>query len=339
MAVKRKALPDGDDSAGKRGAGSEECPVASASVQRPPRAVRRDYGAQPPNFAALASRDSGLAPFVRVVDGRGRVDWTDPAALLAVTRALLREDFGLSFALPLHHLCPPVPQRLSYVHWVADLLDEEEGAPAEDAEAQQPHAAARVVLDVGCGASAIFPLLGYAAFGWRFVGTGTHTVAAAAAHSSAAPLPLIASLCAMSDCDASALACAAENVRANALSGSVELRLSPSPLNVLCDVVGARESFDAVMCNPPFHARGAAEPRAANPRRASAATESERSCEGGERAFIGRLYDDSHAWRTRIGWFTVSQTERAPSRRCCHSLTPPLPSSLTHLPVRCPSVL
>jgi hypothetical protein len=52
----------------------------------------------------------------------GVVDWTDPGSLLALTTVLLRHDFGLRFAMPPGHLCPPVPQRLNYVHWVADLL-------------------------------------------------------------------------------------------------------------------------------------------------------------------------------------------------------------------------
>jgi 23S rRNA A1618 N6-methylase RlmF len=46
----------------------------------------------------------------------------DPAASIALTRALLRADFGLEWDLPRGFLCPPVPQRANYVHWIEDLL-------------------------------------------------------------------------------------------------------------------------------------------------------------------------------------------------------------------------
>lgn len=46
----------------------------------------------------------------------------DPAASIALTRALLRADYGLEWDLPRAFLCPPVPQRANYVHWIEDLL-------------------------------------------------------------------------------------------------------------------------------------------------------------------------------------------------------------------------
>ena len=79
-----------------------------------------------------------------------------------------------------HSLCAQVPQRfavfvthcitaassicnacrLSYIHWVADLLHSTE--PNEDIRG----------LDIGTGASAIFPLLGARTYSWSFVATG-----------------------------------------------------------------------------------------------------------------------------------------------------------------------
>ena len=113
------------------------------------------------------------------------LDWKDPAALLALTRCLLKADFGLpSFHLPSGHLCPPVPQRLSYVRWVAALLEE---------QGPQGHRGRRGV-DVGCGASCIFPLLSVRCFGHDFVAT---------------------------DCDAAALRSAQRNVRDNGLGDKV----------------------------------------------------------------------------------------------------------------------
>lgn len=43
---------------------------------------------------------------------------------------LLLHDFKLKFDMPIDHLCPPVPMRLNYVHWVADLLRSPEPNPS-----------------------------------------------------------------------------------------------------------------------------------------------------------------------------------------------------------------
>ena len=181
--------------------------VRAAVVERAPlfhSGVRIDYALHPPDFDALALEDPTFAAAVRGGRSGGRrrgrggartatppsppptsasspssssslpssspsvsVDWCDPSVLLAVTRALLWKDFGLSFELPLQHLCPPVPQRLSYLYFVADLMEE---------DAAQRHRGRRGV-DIGCGASAIFPLLGATAFGYQFIATGHRTPA------------------------------------------------------------------------------------------------------------------------------------------------------------------
>ena len=184
--------------------------------------VRVDYHANPPDFAALAQEDLTFAAALRSTDhgsqrrrrtggrrteadeeraaaasqsasppvllstsssssssscGSVCVDWKDAGAVLAVTRALLLRDFGLSFELPLRHLCPPLPQRLSYLYFVADLMEEDAG---------QRHRGRRGV-DVGCGASAVFPLLGARGFGYSFIATGRpHTPQHSTAQHSAA---------------------------------------------------------------------------------------------------------------------------------------------------------
>ena len=51
------------------------------------------------------------------------LDFANPDALRQLTRALLREDFGVTdWWVPDGQLIPPVPNRLNYIHWIEDLL-------------------------------------------------------------------------------------------------------------------------------------------------------------------------------------------------------------------------
>ena len=157
-----------------------------------------DYVRRPPDFVRLAALDPSFAPFVRRRSAppsassppRVSIEWKEAKALLALTRALLRVDFGLSFQLPSGYLCPPLPQRLAYLHWVHGLLG----------WGQAGRGGGQRGVDVGCGASCIFPLLGCRGFGDAFVAT---------------------------DCDPPALAAARTNVDANGMQAQVSHEHEP----------------------------------------------------------------------------------------------------------------
>ena len=147
-------------------------------------------------------------------------------ALVALCRVLLWHDFGVRWTLPAHSLCPTVPSRLNYLLWLDDLLI---GAGV----ARGDHAI--LGIDIGTGASCIYPLLGVAHFGWRFIGT---------------------------EVDAISVAAARHNVDLNAWSKHIEIRLVESPkLNgeveqpppILATVLGPTETAHFCMCNPPFY--------------------------------------------------------------------------------------
>lgn len=79
---------------------------------------------------------------------------------IALTRALLRRDFHLLLpSIPPGYLCPPLPNRLNYVCWVRELLDrgmECECDPPEHNTTQQFFYQG---IDIGTGATCIYPLL------------------------------------------------------------------------------------------------------------------------------------------------------------------------------------
>lgn len=81
---------------------------------------------------------------------------------------------------------------------------------------------------IGTGASVIYPLLGAAAYGWKFIG---------------------------SECNPTSFAAADRILKANAEARpdiQIELRLQPSPSNILEGVLAEQDTVDFVMCNPPF---------------------------------------------------------------------------------------
>uniref|UniRef100_A0A674DXP5 Methyltransferase 16, N6-methyladenosine n=1 Tax=Salmo trutta TaxID=8032 RepID=A0A674DXP5_SALTR len=67
------------------------------------------------------------------------------------------EDFGLTTDIPLERLIPTVSLRLNYIHWVEDLI----GGQGEP----------RRGIDIGTGASCIYPLLGASMNGWHYLAT------------------------------------------------------------------------------------------------------------------------------------------------------------------------
>ncbi|KAJ6658268.1 hypothetical protein lerEdw1_020540 [Lerista edwardsae] len=85
--------------------------------------ARNRYKDKPPDFAYLASKYPEFKQHVQVnLSGRVSVNFKDPEAVRALTCTLLKEDFGLHIDIPLERLIPTVPLRLNYIHWVEDLI-------------------------------------------------------------------------------------------------------------------------------------------------------------------------------------------------------------------------
>ncbi|MBC7400961.1 MAG: RlmF-related methyltransferase, partial [Mucilaginibacter sp.] len=93
------------------------------------------------------------------------VDFTNADAIKALNKALLKQFYGVDgWDIPEGYLCPPIPGRADYLHYVADLL-------AETNENAIPKGNKVRVLDIGTGANLVYPLIGSSFYGWQFVGT------------------------------------------------------------------------------------------------------------------------------------------------------------------------
>ncbi|MBP6563491.1 MAG: RlmF-related methyltransferase, partial [Neisseriaceae bacterium] len=114
------------------------------------------------DLPALVAGTPELAPFVAPNKyGDLSVDFNNPLAVVALNQALLAQQYGVGcWHLPPLYLCPPIPGRADYIHYVADLLAEDQP------QGQVPMGPQIKLFDVGVGASAIYPLLGHAIYGW-----------------------------------------------------------------------------------------------------------------------------------------------------------------------------
>lgn len=94
---------------------------------------RNPYKARKPDFRQLAAKYDYFKEKVQEnAGGKVILDFKDPAALRALTRALLENDFGLQVALPLDRLIPTVPQRLNYILWLEDIIGQNKPAKGID---------------------------------------------------------------------------------------------------------------------------------------------------------------------------------------------------------------
>ena len=247
------------------------------------------------DFKRLIAASPELAAFVSLNAHRSEsIDFADPAAVKALNRALLSDFYGIrGWDIPAGYLCPPVPGRADYLHYLADLLAEGNGGIVPTGDSVR-------VLDIGTGANLIYPLIGHRVYGWQFVA---------------------------SDIDAVALTNAQRILDANpGFRAAIELRLQTSQQAIFNGVVHPGERFDITLCNPPFHAsladaKAGTERKWQNLGRQGARKPvlnfggqgAELWCQGGEAAFVCRMIAESKAVDSR--WFTslISKSDSLPA--------------------------
>ena len=77
----------------------------------------------PPSFKELALKNEEFRQNAKIdISGKVVIDFKDANALRALTRALLKEDWGLDVVLPPEYLVPTLPLRLNYILWLEDLV-------------------------------------------------------------------------------------------------------------------------------------------------------------------------------------------------------------------------
>lgn len=246
------------------------------------------------DFAQLIQANPALAMHVKLNQyGDASIDFSDALAVRALNQALLKQFYDVAvWDIPKHYLCPPIPGRVDYLHYMADLIRETHAELAANPQSIR-------VLDIGVGANVIYPLLGQREYGWQFVGA---------------------------DVNAEALKNAQSIVDANALSSVIELRLQTSPASIFKGIIQPGEMYTFTMCNPPFHA-SLADAQAGTQRKwrglgkQGASKKSvvlnfggqsaELYCAGGEEAFVTAMVNESKQFASQSLWFTTLVSKAA----------------------------
>lgn len=242
------------------------------------------------DFAMLTACCPELAAHVAAnAFGDDSIDFADPLALRALNRALLRHFYGVgTWDIPARYLCPPIPGRADHLHYLADLLAASDGG-------EIPRGTDVRVLDIGTGANLVYPLVGHAEYGWSFLGV---------------------------DIDDAALANAQAILGKNPeLAADIELRHQPVWDNIFTGLLRSGEYFDLSICNPPFHnspdevlavsqrkwnnlGKPGAKKGTVQPRLNFGGGGTELWCNGGERAFVKSMIEQSAGIPKRVLWFT-----------------------------------
>lgn len=243
---------------------------------------------QPYDFPALVKVNSDLENHVfRNKYGNLTIDFSNSEAVLNLNKALLHYHYQVeNWDIPKGFLCPPIPGRMDYLLHLKDLLDQKIG--------KKRYAG----IDIGVGASCIYPILAAKHIGWSMIG---------------------------SDIEVRSIEAAEQNVVNNKLQSLIKIRIQKDRGSILKNVIREDESLDFSMCNPPFH-DSAEEANKTNFRKNSnlgietrklnfGGRSNELWCRGGEALFLKRMIRDSQSVKGKVQWFTslVSKQQNLPA--------------------------
>ncbi len=257
------------------------------------------------NFDLLKTALPELASALIVTPaGHKSIDFAKAESVKLLNQALLKHHYRIDFwDLPDNYLCPAIPGRVDYIHYLADLL-----APLN--KSVPPKGKSIKALDIGTGANGVYPMVGHCSYGWQFTA---------------------------SDIDPISVKTAQLFFETNkVLKGNIHCRLQKVSTQYFKGIIQDNEHYDVTLCNPPFHAsseeaakgslrkernlaankfkkghvdssvgkKGAKQTEKASARLNFAGQSSELWCQGGELQFLCNMIKESKQFSEQCLWFT-----------------------------------
>ena len=220
------------------------------------------------------------------------LDFSNPDAVKALNKALLLAYYDIQFwEIPSTFLCPPIPGRVDYIHYLADLLAQSNNGIIPKGETVQG-------LDIGIGANCIYPILGNAVYGWSFVGT---------------------------DIDEKAIQNCKKIIEKNPkLIDAISLQLQTEPRFIFKNIMESEDKFAFTICNPPFHnskeeatkvalrkVNNLSTNKTTTPTLNFGGQNAELWCPGGELGFITQMIYESAKYPMHCLWYTTLVSKQA----------------------------
>lgn len=239
------------------------------------------------DFELLTNALPELETFVKLNEtGAKTVDFSDAVAVKILNKALLKAHYRINFwDIPDGYLCPPIPGRADYIHYIADLIRDHNYGKI-------PKGDKIIGLDVGVGANCIYPIIGNSVYGWSFVG---------------------------SDIDERAIENAQLIVDSNPnMKDRIKLQLQPNAKDYFYGAIRKEDMIDFTICNPPFYSSqmdadkenvrkttNISNKKINIPQRNFGGHNAELYCEGGEKQFVTDMIKESRKFASNCYWFTT----------------------------------
>jgi len=214
------------------------------------------------------------------------IEFSNPIAVRILNKSLLNHYYGIkNWDFPEDNLCPPIPGRADYIHHIADLL-------AENNFGKIPKGDKITCLDIGMGASCIYPIIGNTEYNWKFIA---------------------------SDIDLKSINSARKIIESNdIIKSKIECRLQKNKNSIFKNIVKKEDKIDLIICNPPFHSskedaqkstlrklRNLSDKKVKKNHVKFAGANNEIIFEGGEIKFIENIVNESKLYSNNCYWFST----------------------------------
>jgi len=211
--------------------------------------------------------------------GEETIDFSDNKGVILLNKALLKTYYDIdNWDIPKGFLCPPIPGRADYIHYIAGLLKGKRKGVK--------------VLDIGTGANCIYPIIGSQSYNWDFVASEIDPKSIENAKK-------------IVDSN-------------KVLKNKITLKLQKNRENIFEGIIEKNDKFDLTMCNPPFHASledalKANKRKVNNLNKKNkkvkkglnfGGQKAELWCPGGERLFLKKMAEESLRFSSQVTWFT-----------------------------------